>query len=263
MTFNYHRRGSGEPLVLIHGIGSRWQVWDPVLPLLESHRDVIALDLPGFGASPMLPSDEAPGVERLTSQVADFLTELGLERPHLAGNSLGGLLTLELAKRGRASSATALSPAGFFRNRFDEGYARASLVMTIAATRLLRPVADAALRSPTGRIALLGQVFGHPTRVPPPDAADTLRAAADAPSFVETLGPVARSRFSGGEQITVPVTIGWGELDRLLLPRQAARAAQLLPQARSVWLYDCGHVPTYDDPEQVAQVLLTGSTPTF
>jgi pimeloyl-ACP methyl ester carboxylesterase len=259
MRLNYHRAGNGEPLVLIHGIGSRWQVWNPVLGLLEAHRDVIALDLPGFGASPMASDDEPPGVERLTNQVAEFLTDLGLERPHVAGNSLGGLLTLELAKRGRASSATALSPAGFFRNRFDESYARGSLLLTIAATRLLRPVAGAVLEPPTGRIALLGQVFGHPTRVPPPDAVQTLRSAADAPSFSETLGPVARSRFGGGEAITVPVTIAWGELDRLLLPRQAARAAQLLPQARSVWLYDCGHVPTYDDPEQVATVLLEGS----
>jgi pimeloyl-ACP methyl ester carboxylesterase len=256
---NYHRGGSGEPLVLIHGIGSRWQVWNPVLPYLERERQVIALDLPGFGASPMPPHDEAPGVERLTDQLADFLTGLGLERPHLAGNSLGGLLALELAKRGRASSATALSPAGFFRNGFEEGYARASLVMTIALTRLLRPVAETLLTPPGGRIALLGQVFGHPTRVSSLDAAETVRAAADAPSFFELLGPVARSRFAGGEAITVPVTIAWGELDRLLLPRQAARAAQLLPQARSIWLYDCGHVPTYDDPQQVAQVILQAS----
>jgi pimeloyl-ACP methyl ester carboxylesterase len=262
VTLNYHRAGSGEPLVLIHGIGSRWQVWSPVLPLLEPHREVIALDLPGFGASPMASHDDPPGVDRLTNQVAEFLTDLGLERPHIAGNSLGGLLTLELAKRGRAASATALSPAGFFRNRFDESYARGSLLMTIAAARLLRPLAEGVLGSPTGRIALLGQVFGHPTRVPPPDAVETLRAAADAPSFFETLGPVARSRFGGGEAINVPVTIGWGELDRLRLPRQAARAAQLLPQARSVWLYDCGHVPTYDDPEQVATVLLQGSAST-
>jgi pimeloyl-ACP methyl ester carboxylesterase len=259
VTLNYHRAGNGEPLVLIHGIGSRWQVWSPVLPYVEPHRDVIALDLPGFGASPMPPHDQPAGVDRLVNQVADFLAGLGLKRPHLAGNSLGGLLALELAKLGRASSATALSPAGFFRNGFEEGYARASLLATIALTRMLRPVADTLLESPTGRIALLGQVFGHPTRVPPLDAAETVRAAADAPSFFETLGPVASGRFAGGEAITVPVTIAWGELDRLLLPRQAARAAQLLPQARSVWLYDCGHVPTYDDPQQVAQVILQAS----
>jgi pimeloyl-ACP methyl ester carboxylesterase len=260
VALNFHRSGQGEPLVLIHGIGSRLQVWDPVLPYLEPQRDVIAIDLPGFGASPLPPHDQPPGVETLTSQVASFLDELRLERPHVAGNSLGGLLALELAKRGRTASATALSPAGFFRNGFESGYARASLLLTIGTTKLLRSVAGPLLGPPAGRIALLGQVFGHPTRVPPADAAATVRAAADAPSFYETLGPVARSRFDGGEAINVPVTIAWGELDRLLLPRQAARAAQLLPSARSIWLYDCGHVPTYDDPQQVARVLLEGSS---
>jgi pimeloyl-ACP methyl ester carboxylesterase len=261
VALNYHRSGQGEPLVLIHGIGSHLQVWDPVVPYLEPEREVIAIDLPGFGASPMPPHDQPPGVETLANQVVDFLDELGLERPHVAGNSLGGLLALELAKRGRAASATALSPAGFFRNGFESGFTYASLLLTIGAAKLLRSVAEPLLAPPAGRIAMLGQVFGHPTRVPPADAAATLRAAADAPSFYETLGPVARSHFDGGEAINVPVTIAWGELDRLLLPRQAARAAQLLPRARSIWLFGCGHVPTYDDPEQVARVLLEGSRP--
>ena len=57
MRLNYHRAGSGEPLVLIHGIGSRWQVWEPVLDRLAAERDVVALDLPGFAASPMPPRD--------------------------------------------------------------------------------------------------------------------------------------------------------------------------------------------------------------
>ncbi len=54
MTLAHHRGGSGEPLLLIHGIGSFWPVWEPVLPALEAVRDVIAVDLPGFGDSPVL-----------------------------------------------------------------------------------------------------------------------------------------------------------------------------------------------------------------
>jgi pimeloyl-ACP methyl ester carboxylesterase len=261
VLLNYHRGGTGEPLVLIHGIGSRWQVWNPVLPHIEPERDVIALDLPGFGASPMAPHESELGIESLVDAVIGLLDELGLERPHVAGNSLGGWLSLELAKRGRVASATALSPAGFWRNRFELGYAGLSLRATIAATKLLRPFADSLLATPTARVAVLGQVFGHPSRIPPADAADTVRAAADAPAFEEMRRALVRAPpFGGGGAINVPVTIAWGELDRLLLPRQAARAAQLVPQARSIWLYDCGHVPTYDDPEQVAHVLLEGST---
>jgi pimeloyl-ACP methyl ester carboxylesterase len=261
VVLNYHRGGTGAPLVLIHGIGSRWQVWNPVLPYLEPERDVIALDLPGFGASPMAPHESAPGIDSLIDAVIALFDELGLDRPHVAGNSLGGWLALELAKRGRVRSATALSPAGFWRNRFELGYAGLSLRATIVATKLLRPFADSLLASPTGRVAVLGQVFGHPSRIPPADAADTVRAAADAPAFEEMRRALVREPpFGGGGAINVPVTIAWGELDRLLLPRQAARAAQLVPSARSIWLYDCGHVPTYDDPEQVSRVLLEGST---
>jgi pimeloyl-ACP methyl ester carboxylesterase len=63
-------------------------------------------------------------------------------------------------------------------------------------------------------------------------------------------------QFSGGDQIAVPVTVSWGSKDRLLFPRQALRAAREIPSARIVGLLGCGHVPTYDDPEQVARVLL-------
>jgi pimeloyl-ACP methyl ester carboxylesterase len=260
VTLNHHRAGTGAPLVLIHGIGSQWQVWNPVLPYLEPEREVIALDLPGFGASPMAPHGQAPGIDTLTNSIEILLDKLGLDRPHVAGNSLGGWLSLELAKRGRARSATALSPAGFWRNGFEVAFVRLSLKGVISAAKLMRPVAEAVTRPPVARIAFLGQVFGHPTRVPPQDAADTLRAAADAPAFAETLEAMLSQRFGDGGAIEVPVTIAWAELDRLLLPRQAARAAELVPQARSTWLYDCGHVPTYDDPEQVARVLLEGSS---
>jgi len=106
MELGYHRTGAGEPLVLIHGIGSRWQVWEPVFDRLSAERDVIAIDLPGFGASPMPPPGTPPGIPSLTSLVGDFLDSVGLDRPHLAGNSLGGWISLELAKQGRVRSAT-------------------------------------------------------------------------------------------------------------------------------------------------------------
>jgi pimeloyl-ACP methyl ester carboxylesterase len=260
MSLNYHRAGSGEPLVLIHGIGSNWRVWNPVLPRVEPYRDTIAVDLPGFGASALLPHDTPQSIDALTDAVIGLFDQLGLERPHVAGNSLGGLLSLELAKRGRAASATALSPAGFWRNPFDAAYTSGSLRATMHLTRLLRPFVDSLLKAPGARIAVLGQVFGHPTRVPPEDAADAIRSAADAPAFGGLIGPLVAHRLTDGEAITVPVTIAWAQLDRLLLPGQAARAARVVPQARSIWLHGCGHVPTYDDPEQVAGVLLEGST---
>src|SRR5947208_15643419 len=117
MQLSHHRMGSGDPLVLIHGIGSRWQVWEPVIPRLSQEREVIALDLPGFGASPMPPAGTPAGIESLTRLVAEFLESIGLDKPDVAGNSLGGWISLELAKLGLVRSATGLSPAGFFNDR--------------------------------------------------------------------------------------------------------------------------------------------------
>jgi pimeloyl-ACP methyl ester carboxylesterase len=260
MLLSHHRIGTGPPLVLIHGIGSRWQVWDPVLERLARSREVIAIDLPGFGASPPPPPGTPPGVLSLTRLVGQFLLdELGLERPHVAGNSLGGQIALELAGLGRAASATGLSPAGFWNHR-EAAFARASLKVTVRAARLAAPWADRVLAVPGARRLAFSQLVARPGRIRPDEAAATIRALGGAWWFDETLEAITAERFVAGGPIDVPVTIAWGQRDRLLLPRQAARAARWIPGARMITLEGCGHVPTYDDPEQVAEVLLAGSS---
>jgi pimeloyl-ACP methyl ester carboxylesterase len=258
VQLNHYRGGEGEPLVLIHGIGSRWQMWEPVIDGLRAHREVIALDLPGFGASPMPPPGTPPGVDSLVSLVADFLDGLGVRRPHCAGNSLGGLVVLEMARRGLARSANALSPAGF-ANRPEMLGARASLWLMVRAARWMAPRAQAVTARPRARALAFGQVIAHPTRLTPRDGADSIRALAGAPWFDATLPSIRSFQFTDAAPIAVPVTISWGEKDRLLPPRQAVRARRAIPNARIVVLHECGHVPTYDDPAQVTRVLLEGS----
>ena len=114
MELVHDRRGSGEPLVLLHGIGSRWQVFAPVLDLLAAHHEVWAVDLPGFGASAPAPRADIAG---LTDAVEEWIGEQGLGRPHVAGNSTGGGIALELASRGVVASATGLAPIGFWSRR--------------------------------------------------------------------------------------------------------------------------------------------------
>ena len=125
MGLAYERTGSGPPLMLLHGLGHRRQAWDAVVQLLAPYRELILVDLPGHGESPPLVTAGRPPVPVLLESVLGLLDELGLDRPHLAGNSLGGRLALEAGAVGRAASVTALSPAGFFRNRADMVYARA------------------------------------------------------------------------------------------------------------------------------------------
>jgi len=237
----------------MHGIGLDHRCWEPVLPQLERSRDVIAVDLPGFGDSPGL---GAPEVEALADAVEDTLGELGIVRPHVAGNSLGGAVALELGARGRVASACGLSPAGFAVGR-EEAYAEASLKLTAAASRRLEPFADALAAGPVRRTLLMAQNFARPWRVPPADAAHMLRAMAGAKGFDATLPAIGRWTPKLGPG---PTTIAWGERDRLLIAsRQAPRAARLLPGARHVLLRGCGHVPIWDDPDQVARVLLDAS----
>jgi pimeloyl-ACP methyl ester carboxylesterase len=258
MRLNYHRAGQGSPLILVHGIGSRWQMWAPVMEALAAEHDVIALDLPGFGASPMPPAGTPPGPDSLVTLVGEFLAELGIERPHAAGNSLGGLIVLEMARRGLVRSATPVSPAGF-ASRIEQAVGRGELWIGARVARRLAPRAGSVMRLPLARAAALCAFVARPTAMPPGEAAASLRALAAAPWFDATLPTIRPMQFRGGQEITVPVTVAWGEKDRVLFPRQAARAARKIPRARIVKLTGCGHVATYDDPRQVAGVLLEGA----
>jgi pimeloyl-ACP methyl ester carboxylesterase len=244
--------------MLIHGIGSRWQMWGPVLDRLTPEHEVIALDLPGFGASPMPPGGTPPGLDSLVTLVAEFLRELGIERPHSAGNSLGGLIVLEMARRGLVRSATPLSPAGF-ATRAENAVARSSLWAGVRIARRLAPRAHSLMRPRPARVLAIGNFVARPTAMPPEEAAANLRALAAAPWFDATLPAIKPMHFQGGKQISVPVTVAWGEKDRILFPRQAVRAAREIPSARMIGLTGCGHLPTYDDAPRVAQVLLEGA----
>jgi pimeloyl-ACP methyl ester carboxylesterase len=167
-------------------------------------------------------------------------------------------VALEMAKRGLVRSATGLSPAGF-ANGPETVLAQAELRLAVRSARALADHVKPLAARPRGRKLLFGAFVAHPELVTPQDAVESTHALAHAPWYDATLRAIAPSQFTGGEQIQVPVTIAWGDRDYLLLPRQARRAAQLIPRSRLVTLHACGHVPTYDDPEQVAQVLLEGS----
>src|SRR3954466_5203009 len=110
----FDRAGSGPPLVLIHGLGGERHVWAPVIDLIADRRDVITVDLPGFGGSAPLPQGDDVAPAALAASIGGLIDALGLDRPHVAGNSLGGWVALELAASSRVASATALAPAGLW-----------------------------------------------------------------------------------------------------------------------------------------------------
>jgi pimeloyl-ACP methyl ester carboxylesterase len=255
------REGAGPPLVLLAGIGSSGAAWLPVVARLAREREVWRLDLPGFGGSEAFADGERRGLEALTDAAARFFAQTGLERPHVAGNSLGGAVALELGRRDLVASVTAISPAGFATWPAQQ-FAGRSLQLSFFLGGKLRPLAPRILTRPRLRRVLYAQMFAHPERLTPGEAYADLVTMLDSAGFRDTLVELDGHRFAG--EIGVPVTIAWGTRDALLLPTQALRARRLLPGARHVWLRGCGHVPMSDDPEQVARVLLEGSarTPT-
>jgi pimeloyl-ACP methyl ester carboxylesterase len=249
MDLDQHRGGSGEPLVLVHGLGHTWRGWKPMLPLLEERFDVLAVDLPGFGYSPPLPPGTESTPETLADAVEDAMDAAGFERAHIAGNSLGGWIALELARRGRAVTVVALSPAGMWHAR-ERGWAR--LVMrTLHWLARHTPTPEPLLRTAAGRTLLAGPLFARPWRLEPDHLAEALRLYANAPGFEETLERSLAGQVRGLGQIGCPVLLLWGARDILLLPRQGSRFERLIPECELRYLKGLGHTPMSDDPELV------------
>jgi pimeloyl-ACP methyl ester carboxylesterase len=244
--------GRREPLLLIHGLGGSWPIWEPVIEVLEPEREVFALDMPGFGKEPPLP----PGVEanavNLAAALRERCLELGHELPHVAGNSLGGWVALEMGRAGWAASVTALSPAGLWRGPLGPG--RGGELRRLA--RRLRPAISAALWTPFGRDKMLTSIAAHPERIPASARRQLVLGWIDAAGYDDANTAMRTNIFDPVGYPDIPVTLAWGELDRLVGPPRPERRPA---GARFLVLPGVGHTPTWDDPELVARTLLDGS----
>jgi pimeloyl-ACP methyl ester carboxylesterase len=247
----YDRAGSGEPLVLLHGLGGSRRIWAPVFERLAAERDVLAADLPGFGESPPLPEGTPATAARLGHSVAALCDELGLSRPHFAGNSLGAWAALELAKEGRAASVCAISPAGLWRRplgprSFDSRQ----------LGRRLRPLIPLLMSSSRARGRLLQTTLAHPERLTRAEAKGLVLDWLASPGYDAANLELRTTIFEHPERVTVPTTVAWGSEDHLVAP---PRRERMPPDARYVVLEGCGHTPTWDDPDRVAELLLDAS----
>ncbi len=260
-TLAYERSGSGEPLLLIHGLGHRRQGWDPVAPALRGHHELIAVDLPGFGESTAMPEGIAYDLAGYCTVLEAFCREMGIERPHVAGNSLGGIIALEMARTGLARSVTALSPAGFWSPMDARRAVAMTTYMRLGSRVLPVPVIEALSRSTAGRFLLTNTVYARPSRLTPEDAVGDTLGFRNCTGFEATLRNRGTLRLAG-DIADVPVTIAWGDKDRLLPPRQGVNAKRIVPDARLVRLRGCGHTPMVDDPALVARVILDGAART-
>jgi pimeloyl-ACP methyl ester carboxylesterase len=251
---NAERRGSGPPLLLLHGIGHRWQMWLPVIDSLARDFDVVAVDLPGFGKSPRWTPERPAGLDHGADWLVEVLDELGWDAPHVAGNSLGGWLALELALRGRAASVTALEPAGLWSDRKAvDRRLKFWFSLWVGGARRSTPAMTRLLRYRVVRTLALARLFGRPWRVPAEVAIGDAENLADC-AFDEVFSADTDRSFVGGRGIAVPITVAWGSRDPLF-DRKNCSVAQLPAHTNVVELAGCGHVPTWDDPPLVLEVI--------
>ncbi len=243
----------GQPLVFVHGLSGSWPNWLEQLPVLGVDRRVIAMDLPGFGHSPM-PTDEISiaGYARLLD---GLMGELGIDAAAVVGNSMGGFIAAELAIAfpQRVERLVLVSAAGISTTE-ARGPVRAvpairRLETTLAATGAwVASKSDSAARRARLREALLNVVVAHPSRLLPALAAEQLRGAGK-PGFLQGLQAVlyydVRERLP---EIACPTLIVWGDRDRLIPVHDADVFAELIPNSRKVVFADTGHMAMLERP---------------
>lgn len=241
--------GSGEPLLLVHGIGHSARAWDPMLDRLAADFEVLVVDLPGHGGAPEL--GERPTTVAIAAHLGRLLDELGHRTAHVAGNSLGGLIAMRLAEAGRARSVTAFSPAGMARgweHLWTRGLLRAFPVLAPQVARV-----EALSDTAAGRRAAFGIMFGRPAAASPAYVRDMVTGLSDASGFHDTLSAVEEVHHVA--PIDVPVTVAWGTRDRLLFPVHGVRWKKAVPDARLVRLPGLGHLPMAEDPAVCANLV--------
>ena len=248
MTLAYDLTGAGSPgpaIVLLHPLGADRRMWDSIVGRLGERRQVIALDLPGFGDSPPL-TDETPTPRALAAAVAAQLESMGVARPHVIGNSLGGWVGLELGLSGVAGRVTAIAPAGLWPEPLLPKHGTAHRL-----GRALLPVIARLAATSAGRSLLLRGAVAHPRRVPPGQATHLVRAYALAPGFTAVNDAMRSGRFEGLERIRCPVTLVWPDHDRLI-----QRPVWIPDRIDNVVLSDSGHIPVWDAPDALIRIML-------
>jgi pimeloyl-ACP methyl ester carboxylesterase len=243
--------------VCLHGITDTWRTWELALPALERDHEVLAPTLAGHAGGPPIEGEAGEGV--LVDAVEEAMDEAGFDTAHVAGNSLGGYVALQLAARGRARSVVAFAPAGGW------GPGGESFRETLAffesmheAQQSFAPHAEAIMATDEGRRRATRFITANFEHIPAELLAHQLVGAA----CCEGLGPLNYYALRHGwpldaERVTCPLRIVWGTADRILpWPSAAARYRDLFPSADWIELDGVGHCPQLDVPLEASQLIL-------
>ncbi len=255
-----YRAGSGEPVVLLHGFTGTWHHWRPLLGELAGRYEVIAPTLAGHAGGPPL----EPGTMSLSAaadSLESHLNDLGVGTGHFVGNSLGGALGLELAKRGRVRSLVALAPAGGWTPGDGEAMRLARFFRRqTRLTRATAPRLGRIFRNPSTRRLALRDVMRHGELVSPQDAIDMARLSLGCTVIDDAIKALRAddraTTVQDLDQIDCPVLLAWPQFDRILpVERHANRYRRDIPGVELLQLEGCGHVPMWDDTRAVLRAV--------
>lgn len=254
-----YRAGEGEPLVLVHGFTATWRCWLPVLAELVPAYDVLAPTLTGHDGGPQLPEGSRHDLAAAADHLEQELDSQGIDSAHIVGNSLGGALALELAKRGRARSVVALAPGGGWTHGDPEGERLIRFFgRQVRMARMAAPRAARIMARPGPRRLAFRDVMCHGDRMPPAEAVGMLRSSIRC-SVVDDVFDAIRSGsgiVSGLGEISCPVLVAWPEKDRILpMAKHSPRFRAEIPGVEFRVLPRVGHLPMWDDPGLIARTI--------
>lgn len=250
------RTGSGRPLVLVPGVGADSGTWRLMQNGLSASREVVALDLPGFGRTPLF--DGAVTLARYADALEAHLRAEGLSDADLVGSSMGARLVVEMARRGLGRTTVALDPGGFWSAAQKKVFGT-TLTASVGLVRALRPALPALLGSPVGRTALLAQLSAKPWALPSDYVLREVQGLADSPGTSPSIRALATGPDQDGAaagSLPGPMLMVWGKQDRVTLPSQAKTASQRFPDAAIEIWESCGHFPHWDQPERTVRTVL-------
>ena len=246
--------GTGDPLLLIHGMGSASTAWKTIRPILNHDFNVITVDLPGHGKTPFLPG-RPMDPNSLARNVFDEMSAQGFERFHLAGNSLGGWVSLEMASTypDRILSLTGIAPAGLWLNPYNARYPGTAIARFLA--RYTYKLAPTALHFEKARALGFFDVSPRWKDFSYELCLDATLAMASATGYYPAWDGMLMKRFDGTIPKSIPVTIIFGDTDRTL-PATTCQERSVAP-THANWIIhpNTGHAPMWDNPIDVVDAI--------
>jgi pimeloyl-ACP methyl ester carboxylesterase len=255
-----YRAGEGEPVVLLHGFTASWSCWRPVLADLAARYDVYAPTLHGHAGGPAWPEGTPRNYDGIGDLVESLLDEQGIDTAHVVGNSMGGSLALELAKRGRARSVVALAPGGGWHHGDPEGprivkfFARQQKLAALSQSR-----AESIMARNTSRRLAFRDIMLRGDYMTPDLACEVLRdsVACEVVDLVFDAIKDGTAPARDLDKVTVPTLVAWPEQDRVLpRSRHAKRFRTEIPGVEYRVLGGTGHVPMFDRPQLVVDTIV-------